>query len=74
MAFTPVETKENVVGVVRRINGTFSDGAPTAAEIKTVLSEVYYAELTGASAISVSGGTMTVTSAATSGFWTMEGV
>ena len=74
MAFTPVKTKYNIVGVVKRITGTFSGGAPTAGTITTELSNITYADVTGASAISVSGGIITVTSAATAGFWSAEGI
>lgn len=59
----------------RKVTGTFSDGAPTAAKITVgQLTSIDYANVTGASAISVSGNVITVTSAATAGFWEAVGI
>ena len=74
MAFTVGSTiNKNVAGAKRRHTGSFSGGAPTAGEINTGLSRIDYANVTGASAISVSGGKITVTSAVTAGYWEAEG-
>ncbi len=74
MAFTVgSKINRNVTGARRRHTGTFSDGAPTAGTIATGLSRIEHAEVTGASEISVSDGTITVTSAVTDGFWSAEG-
>lgn len=74
MAFTVgSEINRNVTGAKRRHTGSFSGGAPTGGEIETGLSRIEYADVTGASAISTSGGKITVTSAATAGFWEAEG-
>ncbi|MBI9091811.1 MAG: hypothetical protein JEZ12_21580 [Desulfobacterium sp.] len=76
MAFT-VGTNTNLTWSPgkRRVTGTFSGGAPTAGEITVgQLSNIKYASVTGASDISVSGNVITVTSAATAGFWEAEGI
>lgn len=73
MAFAATKTADGVSGNMRVSYGTFTGGAPTTAEVKTGLSQIVNFELTGASAITTSGGTATVTSASTAGFWKAEG-
>ena len=74
MAFTQGTTSELDATSNRRVyTGTWSDGAPTGATINTPLRNIQYCTATGATAISVSGGVITLTSAATSGYWKAEG-
>lgn len=74
MAFTVSEKiVRSVFGNKRVHMGSFTGGAPTGGTIATGLRSVEHAEVTGATALSASAGTLTVTSAATAGFWKVIG-
>ena len=73
MTFTATKTGETVTSNMRVVYGTFADGAPTSAAVETGLTNIVNFDLTGASAITVSGGTATATSASTAGFWKAMG-
>ena len=73
MAFTPVVSKTiDVDGWESEVYGTFTE-APTSETIDTGLDSIDYCEVTGASALSATGGTITVTSSVTAGFWLAKG-
>ncbi len=73
MSFVATKKADGVSGNMRVSYGTFTGAAPTDADVKTGLSQIVYFELTGASVITTSGGTATVTSASDAGFWKAEG-
>lgn len=73
MAFAATKTADGVSGNMRVSYGTFTGGAPDGDEVKTGLSQIVNFELTGASIITADGGTATVTSLSTAGFWKAEG-
>lgn len=59
----------------RKVTGTFSGGAPTGETITVgQLSNIEYANVTGATVLAVSGNVITVTSTATAGFWEAVGI
>lgn len=76
MAFTYKSNGYNVTGAKARETGTFAntDGS-TGGTIKTMLGAVDYASASPASAVSASGGDVTIVTASNaSGFWSAEGV
>jgi hypothetical protein len=73
MAFAAGSTVYNTMLANKRVAyGTFTQASDTGGDIATGLSSVEYAEATHATAITASGGTISVTTgsgAPTSGYW-----
>ena len=70
MAVAATRKGETIFGNKRVIYGTFTNDA-TSGTVTTGLHDVEYAEVTGATVLTESAGTLTVTIAATStsGYW-----
>lgn len=70
MAFAATRTDETIMGNKRVVYGSFTNDA-TSGTIDTGLNAAEYAQVTGATILAQSAGTLTVTLAATStsGFW-----
>ncbi len=70
MSFAYEKTGETVVGNLRMTYGTFSGAAAAGSDIKTGLTNVKIFDITGADAVSVTGGTATVSSGSVdAGYW-----
>lgn len=74
MAFAATKSGETSMGNLRKVYGSFTNDT-TSGTIATGLHNILHAEVTGATVLAASGGTLTVTLAGTStgGFWSAEG-
>jgi len=72
MAFTFMSNGLDMTGNKRSETGTFTNTG-TGGSIKTALTKCTYAEASGASVLTFSDGSLSVTTSNASGFWKVEG-
>ena len=79
MAFAATTTHFDGTNSLRHIIGQYTQASgDTGGDISTGLTKVYYADGTGATDVSISGGTVTITTAdpgaAQTGYWHAYGI